>query len=198
MVIDEKKLIESIEKKSTIFNDYTSLARFNLEYQTKKRQQKLVFGSIFLVGYIIVAFSILFMFKDNTTVLFWPFEKPVDSNQLDDLQKQVLTLSKETEDVKIALASPQNNASVKYLDNRLSALEQSISLNPEKALTAVLLREKQKNLEENFSELRSEQARLDSKVDNFFITVIIAPVAVAILGFLGWFIKGRFKKDTDQ
>jgi nitrate reductase NapE component len=73
-------------------------------------------------------------------------------------------------------------------------LEDSISLEPDKALTAAVLREDQKNVESSLTDVRDSEARLESKLDNFITTVVIVPIVTAIIGIIIWLLQGRLKK----
>ena len=195
--IDEKKIVSDIETESAGLKDYMSFLRLNNEYRLKRQQQKIFFITVFLGMYSVFAFVFLSAFRDHSAFVFWPFQVS-NNGQMNNIQTRLDTLDEEIKNLKGSLSTTTaDDNSVNYLKTRISALEDTISLDPEKALTAVLLREKQKNLEDNLSELRSEQSRLESKVDNLMITVLIGPVIAGFLGLLIWFIQKRFTKKEE-
>ena len=192
MAVDEHKLIEDLARKSDGFKDYTTFLKLNAEFQLKKKQQKLIWGAGFLIVYLVFVLGFLSVFRNNTTLLLWPF-KASNSEQISKLEARVDLLQAEI--LKFSTSSSPNPINdTRKLDARMDALEQTINLSPEKALTATLIREQQKNLEQNVSLLRDSQNRLESKVDNFVTTVLIAPIFAALLTLLGWFLKVHFFK----
>jgi len=204
MTIDEQKIISNISEESGGLKDYNSFLRFSDKYQLKRRQRKLIIMIIVLLFYFFGALVALFFFKNDYDLLSWPLSAQPQNQQINDLQARTENLEKEIGSFqKIFASSVNSNMAIGYLnsqfdklDKKQTALEESISLDPEKALTAALLREKQKNLEDNFAQLRDAQNKLDSKLDTFITTVILAPIMVALLGLLGWFLKGKFDKKS--
>ncbi|HCC05339.1 TPA: hypothetical protein DEP58_03470 [Patescibacteria group bacterium] len=195
MAIDENKIIQEIERLEVRSErDYDFFLR---EYQQRKKQQKLIFATASLLVYMIFILIFFVSFRSNPSFLFWPFKINTPSSDISILERQVDLLSKKVDELNNSTTTPVRGETTQNLSIRLNTLEETISLNPDKALTAVLLREKQKNLEENFNNLRDAQSRLDSKVDNFVITVLIAPVVAALLGLLIWFLQSRFWKKKD-
>lgn len=190
----EEKIIRDIESESNGLRDYDSFARSTVEFRYKKQQQKMIFAIAFLFIYLVFALGFLYIFRNNTSFLLWPFQAP-DSPKISDLQRQVDSLGLEVSKLENTIStSTSEGVSVSGLRARIGALEESINLDPEKAVTAILIREQQKNLETNFTELKDSQIRLGDKVDSFITTVIIVPIIGFVLALLGWFIQARFFK----
>lgn len=204
MPIDEQKIISDFNKSSSGLKDYKSLLNFEKEYRFKKQQRKLMFVSIIFVFYLLMALTLLLFFRNKaSSILFWPLNT-VESQRIESLENRLQNLEKDIENVQLTFSSTTNgNSSLSYinsqihnLNTRQESIEQSINLDPEKALTATLLREKQKNLENNFIEIKNSQAKLESKFDNFITTIILGPLITAILGFIIWLIQSRLKKEN--
>ena len=203
MTIDEQKIVSDISTESDGLKDFNSFSRLSRDYKLRKQQKKLFLFIIILFIYFIIALGALFVFRNNPYFLFWPLDIGKESRSITALDQRLSILENKSVDLQDLLAQPTStsvsnniiNLQLVTLSNRQEALEESINLNPEKALTAGLLREKQKNLEDNFIQLRSVQERLDSKLDNFITTAILGPIVVAIIGLIVWFIQRKFKKE---
>ncbi len=197
MAFEEDKIIKEIENESEGLKDYDSFIRSNTEFRYKKQQQKLIFATILAIIYLILSLGFLFTFRNNTSLLLWPF-KVSDSDKISNLQNQINSLNNQVSELKTNISTSTTEVvSTKKLDARLTALEESISLDPEKAVTAILIREQQKNLTENFKELKDSQVRLSDKVDSFITSVIIVPIIGFLLALLGWFIQVRLSKKNN-
>jgi hypothetical protein len=204
MSIDEQKIISDIKKDSSGVNDYRSYIRLDREYKYRRQQKLINLASLLTVVYTIIALIVFVFFKNDTrTFLYWPFNPPSDQIKIKDLENRILDSEKKIDFIDSVInSSTTKNVSLDYinsqiyrLNSRQGALEESISLDSEKALTAGLLREKQRALEVNFSELREAQIRLDSKFDNFMITVILIPIITLVGSLIVWFFTKRNKKD---
>lgn len=194
MDLNEKKVIEDIKNVSSGFKDYNSFAHFNADYRLKKQQQRQILIAAIIAIYIFVIAGFLILSRNGSGTLLWPFATG-DLSEITKLESRILGLEKDFKESEIATTtSSPSEMALRRLNQRMSSLEETISLNPEKALTAVLLRERQKNIEDDFIELRNAQVRLDAKVDNFFITVLVGPIIVAILGLIAWFVQNRLSK----
>lgn len=201
---DEEKIISSIHKEDLKnLRDYATLARLENEYRYKNQQRRLRILTVFAAFYSLLSVMVLLWFKNRPNILFWPINIESQSQEVENLRRDIESVKQETTILKSAISSstgrdiPINylNLQLDRLDNREKALEESISLDPEKALTAGLLREKQKNLEANLLELRGAHSKIDSKLDNFITTVLIAPIVTAIFGFLIWLLQKKMKKE---
>lgn len=190
MVLDEKKIIEDLEKEQSGLQDYASFVRLNEEFRYKKQQQKLFFATLLLSIYLVFALGFLFIFRNNTPSLIWPFQTS-SSPQIADLQLKLNSLATEFSILKSNISTSSENF---VLSSRIAALEQSINLDPEKAVTAILIREQQKNLETSFKELKESQIRLEGKVDNFITSVIIVPIVGFLLALVAWYIQVYFSR----
>lgn len=190
MALDEKKIIEDLEKDRDGLKDYASFVRSNAEFRYRKQQQKLIFATILLSVYLVFALGFLFIFRNNSPFLLWPFQSS-NSQEIYDLQKKVNSLASEVSTVKTNISTSSGSS---VLSSRISALEQSINLDPEKAVTAILIRDQQKNLETNFKELKDSQVRLEGKVDGFITSVIIVPIVGFLLALLAWFVQVRLSR----
>ena len=196
MALDEEKVIEDLENSSIDgLKDYANFVKSNAEFRFRRQQQKLVFGTMLLAVYLLFVLGVLSLFRNNTAFLLWPFmpSGSSDSQQLSKLQEQISSLQSEVAKLSTATSTPKS-ANIGKLDARMEALEESINLDPEKALTAGLIREQQKNLEANFAELRDAQTRLEDKFGNFVTTVLITPIVGALLALLVWFIQARMSR----
>ena len=107
-----------------------------------------------LLIYTLMSLTLLIFFKNKTTdIMLWPFSNTQKIDNSSILEKRVDLLDKEVAKFNDILSkSAQNNYSVSYLnskvenlDLRQKSIEGSISTDPEKALTSVLLRERKTN-----------------------------------------------------
>lgn len=198
MAVDEKTIIEQVENESEGLKAYASFLSSNEEYRYKKQQRRLIFLTFSLIIYLVFVLGFLFIFRNNASLLFWPL-RIFEQDQNIGLEVRVGVLEEKIKELRSSLAtSSTENININDLNNRIGSIEETIELNPEKALTAVLLREKQKNLDENFVDLRNAQVRLESKVDGFVTTVLVTPIVAALLGLLGWFLKNLYSKRRDE
>lgn len=138
----------------------------------------------------------IFAFKDNDS-----FFTPEDTKSINELQTELEATQRETqqtdENVKkliTILEKPVQDpgqkallARIEKLEIKQRAIETTVLEDPEKALTARLLREKQSNLEQQVKELKEDNAKLDSKIDQFISTIITVPIigfALALLSIV--------------
>ncbi len=199
----EEEIILNLDKESSDLEDYDSYLIKKREYRLRKQQSRVLFAGVFLLVYVVMALSVLSFFRDTPSGLFPSFGiSSSEEEKIKDLELRMNLIGMRVESLQSTISSTQASSSVSYLDSqfaelsrRQNALEESISLDPEKALTAGLLREKQKNLENNFSDLRNAQVRLDSKLSDFITAVFVTPIAVAFVGFFIWFIQRKITKN---
>lgn len=205
MQFDENKIINDLSKSPTGLNDYKSLLHSEKEYNYKLKQKKIMALAILLAVYTLFSIGLLIFFRNKANdILLWPLKPAQESTNIILLEKKLDNLSRETNNLNEILSkSVENNYSVSYFNSKLEKLnnsqksiEEAISLDPEKVLTTTFLREKQKNLESSFLDLRNSQDKLDSKLDNFITTVIVVPIITAILGFIIWVLQSKYKKDN--
>jgi hypothetical protein len=192
MDIDETKLFKKIEQDTSPLKDYKAFLKVSEELHQKKQQKKLIWKVALLLVYLSFSFIYLFLFRNNPSIIFWPVKTSSSEQEISDIQLQIDSLKKEISNLRSVYSSSSDNVTIKMLEKRIGGLEDAIFLDPEKALTAVLLREKQKNLETNFSELRNTQSRIEGKLDSFITTVIFVPL---FGGLIAWFVQSRFKKE---
>lgn len=205
MDFNENKIIEDLSNSSSGLKDYNSLLHSEKEYSFKLKQKKIIILAILLSVYTLLALALLVFFKNKATdIMLWPFGDTQKINNSENLEKRLNTLDKEVIILNETLSkSTENNYSTSYLNSKIEnlnlrqkSIESSISTDPEKALTSVLLREKQINIENGLLELRNSQDKLNTRVDNLITTVIVGPIVTAILGFIFWVLQSKFKKEN--
>lgn len=203
MATEEEKIISDVSKENDSIKDYISFSRINSNYRLERRRKKLMFLTITLLIYAIAAVIALIKFKENSSLLHWPTnDQKIKDLQIKVLQEKITSIENDVKNIQTSLSSSSKdmflnnyiNIKLDELTKRERALEEAIYLDPEKALTTTLLKEKQKDIEDDFSQLRETQSKLDTKLDNFITTVIITPIIVAVLAILGWLIRINFFK----
>lgn len=163
----------------------------------KKRLQKQIYISIATTVYVVVI--ALFMVKSSfVSRVFTPNEKI--EQKIVELEKQIDALKKQNEVLQNTISS-QNPENFQYynLNNRINSLENSqktlsdaVLFDPNDAITARLLAEKQKNLDEQFDSLKESVQRTNDYLLNLFWLVILAPI-IALIWSL---VKSKFFKKS--
>jgi nitrate reductase NapE component len=203
MTIDEEKILSGLTKeKVDNLTDYNTFTRLDDQFKSKKKSKRIVVLLISLLVYVLISVTVLYSFRNRADVLFWPLNISSDGKTDPLIDKKITALTAEISDLKFIIASTSQeytsfnylNSQIRELQNRERALEDSISLEPDKALTAAVLREDQKNVESSLTDVRDSEARLESKLDNFITTVVIVPIVTAIIGIIIWLLQGRLKK----
>ena len=200
-----EKIINDINNSSSGLRDYNSLLHSEKEYFFKKKQKKMILLATIILVYTLISLTLLIFFKNKATdIMLWPLINTQKVDNYNALENKVNLLDKEVATFNDILSkSTQNNYSISYLnskiekiDSRQKSIESSISTDPEKALTSVLLREKQINIENSLLDLKNQQDKLNTRVDNFITTVLVGPIVTAILGFIIWILQSKFKKEN--
>lgn len=130
------------------------------------------------------------------------FQISSNSNvQTQELQDQVLSLSSKVQllesSIKTASSSSNLELRVVKLETGQKNLSDSIDMDIDKALTARVLQEKQKNIESEITTLQSSQSDTNRRIDGLITTVVAVPlggIALSLITSLVYFLFGRNSK----
>lgn len=189
MSLDEQKFIKNFNEESSSLNNYSTFLRSEAEFKLRKNQRKFSILAFVLSFYLL--FILFFMNnyrKDRLLSIF--IKDDTITQEINEINSKINFLTKDIDNKFNNVSTSASN----QLNLRIDALEKSINLDSEKALTAGLIREQQKNLSINFSELKESQIRLENKMDNFVTTVLIGPIILTLLGFFVWFVQNKISK----
>lgn len=152
------------------------------------------------------------VFIYNKDLLFFPF---VDTKTSKELRQEIVSLKSNEDEINSRLdqvekglsSDPRDkdlqkiSAQIQDLKAQQQAINQTITVDSDKALTATLLREKQKEIDANISDTRANQNRLNDKVDQFISTIISVPLigfVLALLSYLIYFLINRYQSGKEQ
>jgi hypothetical protein len=169
------------------------------EYRTKNFKLltdvfiKLLFTVIPLLTFVLFStkiFNIPFLNSNSTNKT----EMIVLQQQIDDINKKYDIISQE-------LTKNASESSTRDLQLRIANMEvkqdsiaQTILIDPDKALTARLLRVEQKNLEDKYDQIKSNQSDLNNKFDNIILYVVAIPLGGVVLSLVSAFVLYLFSK----
>jgi len=126
-----------------------------------------------------------------------------DDNQIERLTKteqDIISLNQAMEDIKNTLDDSKYpslsllETKISNIEKKQNIIEETILDDADKALTARLLLDQQEVLKEDIYELKGSQIRLNSKIDNILITVLIIP----LLGLLFWIARQQLSKEKNS
>lgn len=179
--------------------------------RTEINQRKFRYLILLTATYSFVALIVM-VFIYNKDLLFFPF---VDTKTSKELRQEIVSLKSNEDEINSRLdqvekglsSDPRDkdlqkiSAQIQDLKAQQQAINQTITVDSDKALTATLLREKQKEIDANISDTRANQNRLNDKVDQFISTIISVPLigfVLALLSYLIYFLINRYQSGKEQ
>jgi len=121
-----------------------------------------------------------------------PISKEPLPSSITQLESQVQQLIQENKNLRDSVKYSSNSADVKIIDVRVTRLEtqenalsQTILEDPDKALTARYLRDKQQSLEATVNDIKTNQAKINERIDGIVTTLIAVPLVTFVLTFIG-------------
>lgn len=169
--------------------------------QLRKKQNALTANTfIALLSTVVAVASGIFLSSDGLRANL--LQENASVEQINLLQRQVSDLNGRIDGLTPATSSAPGlemqsmNLRLGQIENRQSSLEMTMDQDPEKAITSILLREKQFTLQQKMEDISAQQSRLSDKFDNLLIALIVAVIGAASIPV----IKGLFsinKKSQD-
>jgi hypothetical protein len=179
---------------------------FSARLELRQRKFRLFVVTMFVYSFLAL---IAMVFLVNKDLLLFPF---VDTKSVEQLKKEIVKLKTDSESVHQSLeeiskslaSDPRDkdlikiSAQIQDIRSRQQAIDQTINVDGEKALTATLIREKQKDIDANIVDVRAGQNRLNDKVDQFISTLISVPLIGFVLALLSYVIIYFFFRSKDK
>lgn len=199
---------EQMSRKTNFDSDRAEESYF---LRTEINQRKFRYLILLTATYSFVALIVM-VFIYNKDLLFFPF---VDTKTSKELRQEIVSLKSNEDEINSRLdqvekglsSDPRDkdlqkiSAQIQDLKAQQQAINQTITVDSDKALTATLLREKQKEIDANISDTRANQNRLNDKVDQFISTIISVPLigfVLALLSYLIYFLINRYQSGKEQ
>ncbi|HSR88943.1 MAG TPA: hypothetical protein VLK22_00895 [Candidatus Udaeobacter sp.] len=182
---------------SDLYDEYRKLSEF--EY-LKRKAAKSRFFAIVIAAYAAAGILVYAFFLDNG-MLRRVFQSKSETNadvwmkgsdkKLTEMEVKVARL----DGLLTGLPKEANllvtEKRVKVLEDKQAVLEQSILYDADKALTSRLLKQDQDTLHANINDLKEANLRLNEKLDNILLTLIVGPL---LIGLIGWIWKRFVEK----
>lgn len=182
-----------------IFDEYLEVKRIEDSLKEKKKLQKQTFISITTAIYVVIIALLMSNFS-LVSKFFTPGSK--FDERIIEMEKQIDIVRKQNEILQNSISN-QNPDNFQYynISNRINNLENSqkslsdaVLLNPNDVITARLLSEKQKILEEQFISLKDSFQGVNDNLNKLFWAAILLP----LIGLVWSFVKDKFLKKNDN
>lgn len=180
------------------------LRREQFEYEVARRRkfQDSLRLFVLVYGVIVIGLAITFLLtKTNFSSRFFSSNDSSDAKiailqaEINDQSESINKLQKSLDDK----SQTDNSALAARVDNvssRVDALESTVLIDPDKALTARLLREKQTTLEGSVKDLKSEIGEMRQASMNLVVAVVGVPLAGLLITMGISYVQNKNKKDT--
>lgn len=186
-------------KKNDIYLDFLKTVEEREKVSQKSRNKRALISLVLIFISIVVFIS--FSIFSNTSLYSLLFPSIIVNNQniiIDSLQQKITEQDAKISDLEKSF-SKSSNPSFVYLNSKLISIEnrnnylyETILRDPTTAITPILLKKEQENINEKIDDLKK---RVDST--NGWLFSILATIVLTLVGFLGKQILGSFfsKKD---
>jgi len=182
-------------KKNNRFDD-NHFSYFINEESRKNSSIKEIIVIIFTLIFIILS-TILISFASSRTKTILPSFLNNDSNsialsKISELENNLKKNNEQILAIKNNLSTTSDNINIKNISIRLNEIEntqnamsETILEDADKVITTKLLREKQKEIENNISEIKVSVLKLNDRLDSLVTTLVAIPLIGFILSLIG-------------
>jgi hypothetical protein len=177
-----------------IVNQYAAFEVSRRLKVEQRRERRLILFAAVTAFYITV---VIFLFSQGNIGLIFPTSSRVFTTQLGNLSVKQAALDQRVKAIEKNVANTTGTvtlntltARVNNVDADVQNIKETILDDPDKAITARLLREKQDEVNRNLADMKANVNQLAGQIDKIFWTIIIVP----LLGLMGYVFREIWRK----
>ena len=200
-----EKLSQNPSDPQEVVKQFNTYLKYKEDVKRKKQVQKSRLILAATIFYTLIAGIITSGLMSKEGFIYGLFSERRNSEEqrkMEYLESEIVKINDSVDRLDKLFEENSKNTDLAVISTRLgsveekqSNIEQTILMDPDKAITTRLLRDKQEVLNNELTETKNALIRLNDKLDNFIIGVFATPLLV---GLIGWGLKYIFTRNRSE
>ncbi len=163
-----------------------------IESEFKNKSISFILSLVAVITGLGTAFAAFLLTSNFNLINVGNSDLTKEINTLNQMQIQLINTDKKLKDISTVIEKRPDDLNLINFDSRITRLENqtnaissTILQDPEKAITASLLRKKQIETESTLIEIKDSEAKINQRIDNITLTVVAIPLIGFVLSLIG-------------